>query len=151
MDNRADWAVTEEEQAVGISNAVVELRNPRRRDLEPIEIEAMADTGSMHLCIPASIQDSLELEALEERPVVLADGTRRSVPYVGPIELRYAGRVGFTGALVMGDQPLLGLVPMEDMDLVVVPKTQRVIPNPANPGRGGSFALSPLRPQQHAM
>lgn len=149
MDNRAA-SVTEEEQAVGITNAVVELRNPRRRDLEPIEIEAMADTGSMHLCIPASIQDALELEALEERPVVLADGTRRSVPYVGPIELRYAGRVGFTGALVMGDQPLLGLVPMEDMDLVVVPKTQRVVPNPANPGPGGSFALSPLRPQGRA-
>ena len=131
---------------MGISNAVVELRNPRRRDLEPVEIEAMADTGSTHLCIPASIQDALELEAFEERPVVLADGTRRSVPYVGPIELRYAGRIGFTGALVMGDQPLLGLVPMEDMDLVVVPRTRRVVPNPANPGPGGSFALSPLRP-----
>lgn len=131
---------------MGISNAVVELRNPRRGDLEPVEIEALADTGSTHLCIPASIRDALELEAFEERPVVLADGTRRSVPYVGPIELRYAGRIGFTGALVMGDQALLGLVPMEDMDLVVVPRTHRVVPNPANPGPGGSIALSPLPP-----
>ena len=79
--------------------------------------------------------------------MVLADGTRRSVPYVGPIELRLADRIGFTGALVMGDQALLGVVPMEDMDLVVVPKTQRVIPNPANPGLGGSAALSPMRPR----
>lgn len=129
---------------MGIANATVELRNPRRTDLGPVSIEALADTGSVHLCIPAVIRDALELEAIEERPVVLADGTRRSVDYVGPIELRYEGRVGFTGALVMGDQPLLGVVPMEDMDLVVVPKTQRVIPNPANPGPGGSRALSPL-------
>lgn len=34
---------------------------------------------------------------------------------------------------------MLGVVPMEDMDLVVVPK---------NPGPGGSFALSPL-PARH--
>ena len=36
------------------------------------------------------------------------------VSYVGPIELRYAKRVGFAGALVLGDQPLLGAIPMED-------------------------------------
>ena len=136
---------------MGISNAVVELRNPRRRDLEPVEIEALADTGSTHLCIPASIRDALELEAFEERPVVLADGTRRSVPYVGPIELRYAGRIGFTGALVMGDQALLGSVPMEDMDLEVVPRTHRVIPNPANPGPGGSIrAVAPAGKRSRA-
>ena len=129
---------------MGITNATVELRNPRRIDLEPVRIEALADTGSVHLCITPAIRDGLELEAVEEKPVVLADGTRRTVDYVGPIELRYAGRIGFAGALVMGDQPLLGVVPMEDMDLVVVPKTQRVIPNPENPGPGGSFALSPL-------
>ena len=130
--------------AVGIANATVELLNPRKTDLGPIRVEALADTGAVHLCITPAIRDALELEAIEERLVILADGTRRSVDYVGPIELRYAGRVGFTGALVMGDQPLLGVVPMEDMDLVVVPRTQRVIPNPENSGPGGSFVLSPL-------
>ena len=129
---------------MGMANATVELRNPLRTDLGPVSIKALADTDSMHLCITLAIRDALELEAAEENPVTLADGTRRSVDYVGPVELRYAGRVGFVGALVMGDQPLLGVVPMEDMDLVVVPMTQRVIPNPANPGPGGSFALSPL-------
>jgi hypothetical protein len=41
---------------------------------------------------------------------------------VGPIEIRVKNRVGFTGALVMGDQVLLGTIPMEDMDLVILPK-----------------------------
>ena len=129
---------------MGITNARVELRNPRRPEIEAVRIDALADTGSVHLCIPESIRDRLALEPIEDKPVVLADGSRRSVAYVGPIELRFGGRTGFAGALVMGDQPLLGVIPMEDMDLVVVPRTGQVIPNPANPDAAGSIALSPL-------
>jgi len=128
---------------MGVATATVELGNPRRPEIPTVQIDALADTGATHLCIPQSIRDALELDALDERPVVLADGSRRSVAYVGPIELRFAGRVGFTGALMMGDEPLLGVVPMEDMDLVVVPKTRRVMPNPENPESGGSIARSP--------
>ena len=82
----------------------------------------------------------LALEAIDTRPVTLADGSATRVPYVGPIETRCLDRVGFTGALVMGDQPLLGAVPMEDMDLVVVPNTGEVVANPANPDGPGSIA-----------
>ena len=52
---------------------------------------------------------------------------------MGTIELRYRNRVGFAGALVMGDMPLLRAILMEDMDLVVVPKTRHVIVNSLNP------------------
>ena len=38
--------------------------------------------------------------------------SRKVVPYVGPIEVRFKSRVGFAGALVMGDQVLLGTIPM---------------------------------------
>src|SRR2546430_8133531 len=41
-----------------------------------------------------------------------------------PIELRFKNRVGFVGALVMGDQVLLGAIPMEDMDLVIIPSSR---------------------------
>ena len=81
----------------------------------------------MHLCIPARIQAQLQLEEIDSKEVTLADGSHRQVPYVGPIELRYKNRVGFAGALVMGDQPLLGAIPMEDMDLVVIPRTREVV------------------------
>lgn len=33
----------------------------------------------------------------------------------------------------MGDQPLLGAIAMQDMDLVVIPRTRRVVVNPASP------------------
>ena len=72
----------------------------------------------------------------------MSDGSRKLVPYVGPIELRYENRIGFAGALVMGDEPLLGVISMEDMDLVVVPRTRQVIVNPLNPNVASSVARS---------
>ncbi len=125
---------------MGLTNANIQLRNPRLPELEPVEIEALADTGAIHLCIPSHIQIQLKLEEIDKKEVTLADRSQKLVPYVGPIELRYKNRVGFAGALVMGDQPLLGAIPMEDMDLVVVPKTRKVIVNPNSPNIASSIA-----------
>ena len=118
---------------MGLTNAKMQLRNLRLPELEAVETDALADTGALHLCIPRHIQIQRQLEEIDTKEVTLADGSRRLVSYVGPIELRYKNRVGFSGALVMGDTPLLGAIPLEDMDLVVVPKTREVIVNPLNP------------------
>ena len=118
---------------MGLTAAKVRLRNPRFPDLESVEIEALADTGSMHLCIPRWLQQRLKLEESEKKVVTLADGRQARVPYVGPIEMRFGNRTGFSGGLVMGEQPLLGAIPMEDMDLVVAPRTREVIVNPESP------------------
>ena len=123
---------------MGLTSAIIQLINPRNRELEPVEVEALADTGAVHLCIPQHIQIQLELEKIDKKEVTLADGSRRLVPYVGPIELRFKNRIGFAGALVMGDQALLGAIPMEDMDLVINPTRRTVTVNPANP----NFAVS---------
>ena len=125
---------------MGLASAKIQLRNPRLPELEAVEIDALADTGAIHLCIPPHIQIQLQLEEIDAKEVTLADGSRKLVPYVGPIELRYKNRVGFAGALVMGDMPLLGAIPMEDMDLVVVPKTRQVIVNPLNPNVASTMA-----------
>ena len=118
---------------MGLTTTRIELRNPRRPDLPAVEMDALADTCSDLMCIPPRVQLQLGLEEAETRTIVLADGTRRSVPYVGPLQLRFANRTGFGGALVMGDQPLLGAIAMQDMDLVVIPRTRRVVVNPASP------------------
>ncbi len=127
---------------MGLTNAKIILKNPRDPALESVEINALADTGAVHLCIPSHIQIQLCLEEIDKKEVTLADGSQKLVPYVGPIELRYKNRIGFAGALVMGDQPLLGAIPMEDMDLVVVPKTKEVIVNPNSPNIASSVAKS---------
>mgnify|MGYP000636766409 CR=1 FL=1 len=118
---------------MGPINTTLILKNPRLPELQPVEVHALADTGSVHLCIPEHIRVQLGLEEVERKEATLANGSRALVPYVGPIELRFKNRVGFTGALVMGDQVLLGVIPMEDMDLVVVPKTRTIDVNPDSP------------------
>ncbi len=105
-----------------------------------MEIDALADTGAVHMRIPSHIQLQLQLEETDKKEVTLADGSRKLVPYVGPVELRYKNRVGFAGALVTGDQPLLGTIPMEEMDLVVVPGTREVTVNPESPDVASSIA-----------
>ena len=47
--------------------------------------------------------------------------------------IRFANRSCFTGALVLGDSILLGSIPMEDMDLVISSREQRVTVNPESP------------------
>ena len=125
---------------MGIVNTKVILKNPRRLELEPVETEALVDTGAVHLCIPEHIKIQLGLEEIDKKEVPLADGGKKLVPYVGPIELRFEHRVGFAGALVMGDQVLFGAIPMEDMDLVVVPRTRTIDVNPSSPNIATSIA-----------
>jgi clan AA aspartic protease len=124
---------------MGLVTAKLILKNPRRPELQPVEVDALADSGSFHLCIPQHVQMQLYLEEFDKKEITLADGTKRLVPYVGPVELRFKNRVGFTGALVLGDQVLLGAIPMEDMDLVVIPRTRTVDVNPASPNIGTSI------------
>ena len=40
--------------------------------------------------------------------ITLADGSKTLVPYLGPLGLRFEIRQCFVGALVMGDEVLLG-------------------------------------------
>jgi clan AA aspartic protease len=126
---------------MGLSYARVKLANPRLPDLAPIEVDALADTGAVHLCLPEHVALQLQLEVHEKREATFADGSRRLLPYAGPVTVLFANRMCFTGAMVVGDEPLLGAIPMEDMDLVVVPKTREVAVNPANP----NFAVSIIK------
>ncbi|MEW6104715.1 MAG: clan AA aspartic protease [bacterium] len=124
---------------MGLVNEKLILKNPRRQELQPAEVSCLADSGALHLCIPSHIQIQLELEEIDKREVTLADGTQKLVSYVGPIELHFKNRVGFAGALVMGDQVLLGAIPMEDMDLIIIPKTRALEVNPSSPNIGTSI------------
>jgi len=126
---------------MGLVETRVTLENPMEKGLEPIEVEALVDSGAVHLCIPEHVRIQLRLEESAEKEVILADGGKKVVPYVGPIRIRFKNRVGFVGALVMGDQVLLGPIPMEDMDLVILPKSNTLDVNPESP----NIATSPAK------
>lgn len=118
---------------MGLSYGDIELKNPRKPELAPMKVRALADTGAIMLCIPQHVAVQLQLETAEHRDVTLADGKEIKVPYVGPLQVGFKNRSSFAGALVMGDEVLLGAIQMEDMDLIVVPREQKVDVNPLSP------------------
>ena len=118
---------------MGLTRAIVTLSNPADDTLMPISANALVDTGALFLCVPQHVAIQLRLTELQRREVTTADGTRHLCPYVGPVQVAVANRKCFTGALVLGDEVLLGALPMDDMDLVVSPARRTVEPNPASP------------------
>ena len=96
-------------------------------------MNCLVDTGVIHLCIPKHLALQLKLSTLEEREVTLADGSRQLIPYAGPIKINFANRTAFVGVMIMGDEVLLGAIPMEDMDVVIHPATRTLIVNPESP------------------
>lgn len=127
-------------KVMGLVVGKIILKNLRKPELAPLEVDVFADPDAVHLLIPQHIQMQLELEEVTRKEIILADGSRKFVPYVGPVEVHFKNRVGFTGALVMGDQALLGAIPMEDMDLVILPKRKTLDVNPSSPNVATSVA-----------
>lgn len=123
---------------MGLITAQIELRNPLVHTLAPYEANALVDTGALHLCLPKHVVLQLGLQAVQQREVSTADGHRHICDYVGPVEVTFGNRSCFVGALVLGDDVLLGAVPMEDLDLVISPSRQTVEVNPNAPNIPGS-------------
>lgn len=131
---------------MGLVYAEIELINAgdiemvRRGYMDKDEIKKMhanmlVDTGAYMLCINENIQEQLQLPVLEKRKGQNADGEIKEYDVVGPIELRFKNRRSLCHAMVLpGDnEPLLGAIPMEDMDVLIHPQRQELIVNPEHP------------------
>ena len=118
---------------MGLIHVTLGLKNPVITSLHSIEVSALVDTGALHLCIPKHVAIQLQLTELEKREVIFANGSKHLAPYVGPIQISFAQRNCFVGAMVFRDETLLGAIPIEDMDLVIHPATQSLGVNPNSP------------------
>ena len=98
-----------------------------------MKVKSMVDTGALTLCIPDHVRVQLQLEEVEKREVTIANGQQQLVSYVGPVQVRFENRSCFVGAFVLGNDVLLGAIPIEDMDLVIVPSTRTITVNPLSP------------------
>ncbi|MGQ0699720.1 MAG: clan AA aspartic protease [Panacagrimonas sp.] len=119
---------------MGLPYAPLKLTNRLRGD--SVSVNALVDTGAMFLCVPESVAGQLGFDAREvrRRLVTLADGRTIEVPVIDPVLIQFENRTYSTEAMVLGDEPpLLGAIPMEAMDVVIEPKTQKMIVNPAHP------------------
>lgn len=118
---------------MGITYADITLESlfPKRK----LVVKALVDSGSVFLTVPShiAVQLGFDTEEASAREIILADGSRRAVPMIGPLRVHFADRYCDLSALVLGDEPLLGAVPMEMMDLILHPSSQTLTVNPASP------------------
>jgi len=131
---------------MGVIYAEIELINgedlilARRNFIGEDEIKRMyvnmlVDTVSVYMCINENIQEQLKLPVLEQRKGQLANGHIVEYDVVGPVEVRFKNRRCSVNAMVLpGDnEPLLGAIPLEDMDVLIHPYRQELIVNPDHP------------------
>ncbi len=131
---------------MGLINSEVELISTddlalvRRGYLEEdkvrkMKVSMLVDTGSYMLAINETIKIQLGLEKLDEQMGELADGSKSVFDIVGPVDIHFENRQTTVRAVVLpGDAtPLLGSIPMEDMDVTIDPRQQKLIVNPETP------------------
>ncbi len=104
-------------------------------EIKRMKVTALVDSGAYMLIINDRIKQQMDLPVLDKQTVRLADDSEMRVEVVGPIEIRFENRRASVDAMVMpgNAEPLLGVIPMEDMDVVIDPKQQRLIVNPESP------------------
>ena len=88
----------------------------------------LVDTGAIRLTINEEIRDQLGLRKGEMIVVGLADGSTIKVEKIGGIKMRFGNRTCYTGAFVLpgNTEPLMGCIPLEEMDLIVIPTENKL-------------------------
>jgi clan AA aspartic protease len=126
-------------QRIKLTNSYDE-ENVGRGHLRPdqvhaAEIDALVDTGATMLVLPSDVISRLGLLIAGYRKVRYADGRTAEVPWVSGVGITILGRDTVTNALVgaAGTTPLIGQIPLEELDLLVDPKSRELRVNPASP------------------
>jgi clan AA aspartic protease len=104
-------------------------------EVRRIRLNMLADSGAYMMAVNETIQEQLDLPLLEKRKAQLADGSVVEYDVVGPIQVKFKNRTATCNAFVLpGDtEPLLGAIPMEEMDVLIHPQRQELIVNPEHP------------------
>lgn len=104
-------------------------------EIKRVRVNALVDSGAYMLVIPNHVKEQLGLRVLGERMAILANELEVRGIVVGPVEVRFENRRTTVDAVVLSDQGevLLGSVPMEDLDVLIDPKRQKLIVNPDYP------------------
>jgi clan AA aspartic protease len=94
-----------------------------------VTIMAVADTSYIHLVINEDLCQKLGLTYIGERIVHIADGQRIRCKISEAVNVYWKNRHTACSALVIpgAKSVLLGVIPLEGMDLMVNPVTQEVV------------------------
>ena len=104
-------------------------------EVKRMPVNMLVDTGAYNLCINETIQEQLSLPFIEKRKAQLANGHVEEYDIVGPVVVKFKNRRTVCNAMVLqGDnEPLLGAIPLDDMDVLIHPLRHELIVNPDHP------------------
>jgi clan AA aspartic protease len=104
-------------------------------------VNALVDTGTGTLVINEEIRQKLGLVITGLRKATLADGANATYQVTEPVDVCWKNRSTSCRAIVApdADSILLGVIPLEDMDLIVDPTKQELT------GAHGNEALYMLK------
>ena len=100
-----------------------------------VEIDALIDTGATMVVLPQDMVNKLGLRKVREVKVRYANNKVEMKPVYRAVVIEILGREGTFDIICEeeGSQPLVGQVVLEILDLVVDPRTRKLMPNPASP------------------
>lgn len=106
--------------------------------LEPeksVKVEALIDTGATMAVLPQNIVNELGLRKVREVKVRYASNKVEMKPVYRAVIIEVLGREGTFDVIgeEEGSEPLIGQVVLEVLDLVVDPRTRKLMPNPMSP------------------
>jgi clan AA aspartic protease len=120
----------------GIDAQQARQKNIGKDEVRRFTVKSLVDTGSLYLCINESIQEVLQLPLIGTKKVVLANDRPIKCDYVGPVEIKFNNRtVECASAIVLpgNAECLLGLLPLEEMDVIIDVNRNELIVNPDHP------------------
>lgn len=121
---------------ISVDDLVLHRRGYLDEDkIKQVKVKALVDSGAYMLCINENVRAQLDLPIIEKQFGTLADETLIEFDVVGPVEVRFENRSTSVRATVLpGDaEILLGAIPMEDMDVLIDPRGEKLVVNPKHP------------------
>ena len=103
-------------------------------EVRKVNVRALADSGAYLMVIPDHVAVQLDLLEVERRECTMADGSTNVLPIVGPVWLRFKNRQTVCFAIsAPTTETLLGSIPIEDLDVILNPRSQTMEVNPDSP------------------
>jgi clan AA aspartic protease len=104
-------------------------------EIRRMRVTMMVDSGAYMLTINENIQAYLQLPFRHRKRFEIADGRVLECDVVGPVEVQFSNRTTACNAFVLpgASEPLLGAIPMEEMDVLIDMQRQELVVNPKHP------------------
>jgi len=97
-------------------------------EVRTVTVQAIVDTGAISLVINEELCEKLGLAILREKLALVANGQYVKCLETEPVDICWENRTSTLRAVVIpgAKKVLLGVIPLEDMDLMVNPVTRKL-------------------------